>query len=151
MTPRNLACRSRFIETARTRTVAECLASVAAHTRIPLINNHLDRHLASPNATHTLFLIYPDRKSPMAALSVNHKRRCNSTPWGWLVLPLNVLSADLQIADLIKFNRLKTRISNRQRIPRHLITNSELVFGVSTFPYADEKFSGLTSDITAYP
>jgi hypothetical protein len=53
----NHACRSGFVERAGTRTVAERLGSVAALTRIPLVNNHLDRHLASPNAARALFLV----------------------------------------------------------------------------------------------
>jgi hypothetical protein len=62
----------------------------------------------------------------------------------------NFPSTKLQIADLIKFNRLQTRIGNRQRISAYRITDSELVLGVSAFPYANEKFSDLTSDTAAY-
>jgi hypothetical protein len=86
----------------------------------------------------------------MAARPVHWKRRCYYTPWGWLALSLSFPSADLQITDLIKFNRFKTRIGNRQRIPGYRITDSESVFGVSAFPYANEKFSDLTSDTAAY-
>ena len=44
----NRARRSGLIERAGTRTVTEGLGSVAAPIRIPLINDHLDRHPASP-------------------------------------------------------------------------------------------------------
>jgi hypothetical protein len=64
---------------------------------------------------------------------------------------LNLRYSDLQIADLIKLNRLKTRIGNRQRAPRDRITGPEMMFGVGTSPHADEKFSGLISDVAAYP
>jgi hypothetical protein len=40
----NCARRPGLVERARTRTVAEGFGSVAAPTRIPLINDHLDRH-----------------------------------------------------------------------------------------------------------
>lgn len=89
----------------------------------------------------------------MAALPVHQKRRCNTLPRGRLRLSCSFLSSafsDFQVANLIKFNRLKTRLSNRQRIPGYRITDPELVFGVSTFPYAEQKFSGLISDIAAY-
>lgn len=87
----------------------------------------------------------------MTALPIDRKWRWNTTPRGRLRLSLNFLSSDFQIADLIKFNGLKTRIGNRQRIPGYRITGPEMVLGVSAFTYADEKFSGLTSDIAAYP
>jgi hypothetical protein len=40
-------------------------------------------------------------------------------PIGSLVLFTNLTCCDLQIADLIEFNSLKTRIGNRQRITRY--------------------------------
>ena len=55
-----------------------CLGSVAARTRIPLINNHLDRHLASPDAACALFLVGSCCKSPMTAFPVNRKRWWNT-------------------------------------------------------------------------
>ncbi|MBZ5543790.1 MAG: hypothetical protein LAO07_08950 [Acidobacteriia bacterium] len=59
--------------------------------------------------------------------------------------------ADLQIADLVEFNRLKTRIGKRQRIPGCRVTDPEMVFGVSAFPHAEERISGLASDPPANP
>jgi len=87
----------------------------------------------------------------MPALPVHRKWRRNPTPRRWLALSCNYLSTDSKVGDLIEFNCLKTRIGNRQRIPRYRIANPELVLGVSTFPYADEKFPNLTSDSAAYP
>jgi hypothetical protein len=55
------------------------------------------------------------------------------------------------MADLIKLNGLKTRISNRQCITGYSVTGPEMVLGVSAFAHTDEKFSGLTSDNSAYP
>ena len=46
---------------------------------------------------------------------------------------------------------LKTWIGNRQRIAADGVAPIELVFGVSAFPHADEKFSGLKSNNTAHP
>ena len=122
MTAGNLACRPGFVERTRTRTVAECLGPVAAQTRIPLINNHLDRHLAPPHAARALFLICLCRKSPMTALPVDRKWRWNPAPRGRLCLSLNFLSSDFQIADLIKIQR--SQDADRQpaahpRIPCH--------------------------------
>jgi hypothetical protein len=79
-TARNLACRSGFVERAGTRTVAERLGSVAALTRIPLIDDHFDWHLASPNAARALLLVGACRKSSMTALPVDRKRRWNTAP-----------------------------------------------------------------------
>jgi hypothetical protein len=57
---------------------------------------------------------------------------------------------NFQVADLIELNGLKTRISNRLRIPGYRITGPEMMLGVSAFPYANEKFSDFISDTAAY-
>jgi hypothetical protein len=67
-----------------------------------------------------------------------------------LRLALNFRYGDLQIADLIKLNGLKTRIGNRHRISGHGVTSPKMMFGLGAFPYADEKFSGLTPDSAPY-
>jgi hypothetical protein len=87
----------------------------------------------------------------MTAFTVDRKMRWDTAPRGRLCHSLSTTCSDLQIADLIKFDCSKTRIGNRQRIPGYGITGSEMVFGVSAFPHADKKFSGLTSDIATYP
>jgi len=56
-----------LVERARKRTVTEGLGSVAALTRIPLINNHLDRHPASPDAAPALLLEGSRGEPPMTA------------------------------------------------------------------------------------
>ena len=86
----------------------------------------------------------------MTAFAAERKRRWNTTPGRRLCLFLNLTCSDFQIADLIKFNGLKTRIGHWHRITGYGVTGLEMVFGVSTFPHADEKFSGLTSDTAAY-
>ncbi len=86
----------------------------------------------------------------MTAFPIDRKRRWNAAPWGRRRLIINGTESDFQIADLIEFNRLKPRISNRQRITGHGVTCPEMVFGVSALPHAKEKFSGLGSDAAAY-
>jgi hypothetical protein len=146
----NLAWRSGFVERAGTRTVAKRLGSVAPARRIPLINNHLDRHLASPNAARALFLVGSCCKSPMTAFPVNRKRRWNTAPGRRHCLFLSLAYPDFHIADFIEFNRLEPRINHWQRIAGYGVPGSELVFGVSALPDAEEKFSGLSSDAAAY-
>jgi hypothetical protein len=87
----------------------------------------------------------------MTALPVDWRRRWNAAPWRWLCLFLNLTYGDFQIADPIKFNGLETRIASRQRIPGCRVTGPEMVFGVSAFPHAEEKISGLTSDPATNP
>ena len=150
MTTGNLAWRSRFVEGAGTRTVAECLGSVAAFTRIPLINDHLDRHLACPNAVRALFPVGSRCESPMTTFPVDRKWRWNTAPGRRQTLFLSLTSPDFQIADFIEFNRLEPRINHWQRITGNDIPGPKLVFGVSALPHAEEKFSGLGSDAAAY-
>jgi len=87
----------------------------------------------------------------MTAFAVDRERRWNAEPRRRLCLFLNLTRSGFQIADLIKLNGLKTRIGNRQRIAGYCISGLEIVFGVSAFPHANEKFSGLKSNITAHP
>jgi hypothetical protein len=63
---------------------------------------------------------------------------------------LNLASPDLQLADPIKSDRLEPRINHWQRITGYSVSGSELVFGVSALPDAEEKFSGLSSDAASY-
>src|SRR5262249_4216282 len=79
----------------------------------------------------------------MTPLPVHRKRRRNSTPWRWLALSCNFLPTDSKIADLIEFNRLKTRIGNRQRIARHRIANPEMVFWREHLPLRRREIPGL--------
>jgi hypothetical protein len=111
-----------------------------------MINNHLGRHLASPYASGAFVLVCSRCKSPMTAFPVDWKRRWNAAPRGRRCFFSNLASGDFQIADLIKFNGLKTRIGNRQPIPGYRVTGPEVMFSVSAFSHADEEFSGLTSD-----
>jgi len=67
------ARRSGLVKRARKRTVTEGLASVAAPTRIPLINDHL-RHPASPDAAPALLLKGSRGEPPMTVLAVDHQR-----------------------------------------------------------------------------
>jgi hypothetical protein len=86
----------------------------------------------------------------MTAFPVDRKRRWNTAPRGRRCLFLSLTYPDLQIADLIEFNRLKPRISNWQRITGHGVPGPEMVFGVSALPHAEEKFSSLSSDAAAH-
>ena len=151
MTAGNLACRSGLVDGTRTGSIAEGLGSVAALARIPLVNNHLDRHVASPYAGRAFFLVPACGKSPMTSFAVDRKRGWNTVPWGRLRFFLNIPRTDFQIANLIKLNGLKARIGNRQRITGYRVPDLEMVFGVSAFAHTDEKLSGFTSDTAAYP
>jgi hypothetical protein len=71
----------------------------------------------------------------MTAFAVDRKRRWDTAPRRRRLF-LNLTRSGFQIADLIKFDCFKTRIGNRQRIPRYGITGSKMVFGVSAFPPA---------------
>ena len=147
----NLARWSRPVERTGTRTVAECLRAVAPLARIPLIDDHLHRHPASPHARSALLLVGSRRQSPVTAFAVDRKRRWNTAPRGRRRFFPNLTCGGLQIADLVELNGLKTRIGNRERFARHIVTDLELVFGVSAFSHADEKLPSLASDAAPHP
>lgn len=128
------------------RTVAEGLCSVAALTRIPLVNNHLDCHLASPHAARAFLLVRSCRKPPMAAFTVDRERRWDPEPRRRLFLFLNLAFSDSQFADLIELNRLQARISNWQSFTGYGVAGAKLMSGVSAFSHAYEKLSGFASD-----
>jgi len=140
----NLARQPRSRERAGTRAIAECLSPAAALARAPLIDDHLDRHMASPHAGPALFLLGSRRKSAVTAFAVDRKRRCNTPPRWQRDLLGNLTHSGLQIADLAALDGFQTRVGNPRRINGHSVTNPELVFGVSAFTQADKKFSRLT-------
>src|SRR5574337_511700 len=151
MTAGNLARRSGSVKRTGTRAVAEGLSSIASLTRIPLINNHLDCHLASPHAGRAFLFVGSCRQSPVTALPVDRKRRWYTPPrWRWCFFG-NPTYSNLDMADLVELNSLNTRIGNRQRLAGDGVSRPELVFGVGAFSHTDEKFAGLTSDTAAYP
>src|SRR5438874_9253274 len=59
MSAGDLARRAGPVERTGARAVAESLRAVAALARVPVIGNHLHRHLASPNARGALLLVWP--------------------------------------------------------------------------------------------
>ena len=87
----------------------------------------------------------------MTAFPVDGQRWWNTAPRGWMYRWLNGRLGDLQIANLIQFNCLKTRIRHRQPISGYRVATPEMVFGVCTFPHTDEKFSLVLADVTPDP
>src|SRR6516162_3788580 len=138
MTAGDLALRAGSIERTGARAVAESLSAVTALARVPVIDDHLHCHLASPNAGGALLLVGSCRQSPVTAFAVDRRRR-------WLFH--NLTYSIFQIADLVERNGLQTRIGNRQCFAGDGITHLELVFGVRAFPHANEKFSDLTPNV----
>src|SRR6516162_1494143 len=114
MTAGDLARRAGSVERTRARAVAECLSAVAALARVPVVDDHLHRHLASPNASRALLLVGSCRQSAVTAFAVDRKRRWNTTPRWRRCLFRNVTYSIFQIADLVELNGLQTRIGNRQ-------------------------------------
>jgi hypothetical protein len=111
-----------------------------------MINDHLDRHPASPDAVPALLLEGPRGEPPMTALAVDGQRRWNAPPRGWRCLVLGLRWCNFQAADPVEFNRLKPLIRSRQRIARYHTPGPKLVFAVRALSYPDEKFSGSASD-----
>jgi len=111
-TARNRTHWPRPIEWAGSWAVAECFSSVAALARIPLIDDHLDRHLTTPDAGRALLLVGFCSESPMTALAIDRKRRWNNSP-RWRRRLLDKLTyRRCQIGDLVELDRFKTQIVN---------------------------------------
>src|SRR6267378_92791 len=151
MTAGDLARRAGSVERTGARAVAESLSAVAALARVPVIDDHLHRHLASPNASGALLLVGSCRQSPVTTFAVDRKRRWSTTPRWRRCLFRNLTYSIFQIADLVELNGLQTRIGNRKCFAGDGITHLELVFGVRAFPHANEKFSDLTPNVAAHP
>ncbi len=82
----------------------------------------------------------------MTALTVYRKRRWNSPPWGQNILVLHLRLPDFQLPDLVKFDRLRTRIWYRQRLTRDSGPSLELVFGMRASTHSDQKFASVISN-----
>src|SRR5260370_6292169 len=131
MTAGDLERRAGSVERTGARAVAESLSAVAALARVPEIDDHLHRHLASPNASGALLLVGSCRQSPVTTFAVDRKRRWNTTPRWRRCLFRNLTYSMFQIADLVELNGLPTRISHRKCLPGAGTTHLELVVDVS--------------------
>jgi hypothetical protein len=151
MTAGDLPRRAGSVERTGKRAITEGLSAVAALARVPVIDDHLRRHLASPNAGGAPLLVGSCRQSPVTAFAVDRKRRWNTTPRWRRCLFRNLTYSTFEIADLVEHNGLQTRIGNRQCFTGDGITHMELVFGVRAFAHAKEKFSGLTPNVATHP
>jgi hypothetical protein len=151
MTAGDLARRAGSVERTGARAVAESLSAVVALARVPVIDDHLRRHLESPSASGALLLVGSCRQSPVTAFAVDRKRRWNTTPRWRRCLFRNLTYSIFQIADLVELNGLQTRIGNRRCFAGDGITHLELVFGVRAFRHANEKFSDLTPNVATHP
>jgi hypothetical protein len=92
----------------------------------------------------------------MTALAVDRQRRWNAAPRGRRCLVLSFKWPNLQLADLVEFNRFKSRVLRRQRFTRYRVPGPKLVFSVRRLPYSDQKISRFTADAAtalfrAYP
>src|SRR6516225_12216869 len=109
----DLTFRAGSVERTGARAVGESLSAVTALAWVPVIDDHLHRHLASPNAGGALLLVGSCRQSPVTALAVDRKRRWNTTPRWRRCLFHNLTYNIFQIADLEELNGLQTRIGYR--------------------------------------
>src|SRR5260370_37794134 len=114
MTAGDLALRAGSVERTGARAVAESLSAVTAFARVPVIDDHLHRHLASPNAGGALLLVGSCRQSPVTAFAVDRKRRWNTTPRWRRGLLHNLTYSIFQIPALAEHNGVQSRLGNPQ-------------------------------------
>jgi len=63
------------------RSITECLIPVLlSSSRVPVINNYLNRHSTTPHAAATLRLISPGCQSSVSSFSVNFQLRWHQFP-----------------------------------------------------------------------
>ena len=131
MTAGDLARLAGSVERTGARAVAESLSAVAALARVPVIDDHLNRHLASPNASGALLLVGSCRQSPVTAFAVDRKRRWNTTPRWRRCLFRDLTCSIFQIADL---GRMTCNCSEVISSPAGLVpTNALVLSGLVNF------------------
>lgn len=75
--PWNFASGSRFVEGTRQRAVTKRLGPVAHLAGVPVVNDHLHRHAAAPDAAPTLLIISPGSQAAASSLPIRRQvRRC---------------------------------------------------------------------------
>src|SRR6266550_4919843 len=127
----SLTRRAGSVERTGARAVAESLSAVAALARVPVIDDHLHHHLASPNASCALLLVGSCRQSPVTAFAVDRKRRWNTTPRWRRCLFRDLTCSIFQIADL---GRMTCNCSEVISSPAGLVpTNALVLSGLVNF------------------
>src|SRR5215469_12031532 len=144
MTAGDLALRAGSVERTGARAVAESLNAVTALARVPVIDDHLHRHLASPNAGAALLLVGSCRQSPVTTFAVDRKRRWNTTPRWRRCLFHNLTYSIFQIADLVELKRSPDADRQPAVLRRRRYHPPGTGVWRARLPPRQEKFSDLT-------
>lgn len=84
----------------------------------------------------------------MPTFPVDRETLRNAEPRRWLLLYSRRAFSYFQIADFVKLDSFKARISNRQRITGYGIACLELMLCLSACSDADQELSDFSSDST---
>jgi len=98
---RHLPRRTSLIERTRLRPVTERLKSIPLLPRIPVVDNHLNRHPAAPHTAPAATLICPRSQAAMSSCPVRRQINRRAMPgWGRIILWYSPLQ-HLQLAGLV--------------------------------------------------
>lgn len=145
--PRHLTSRSRPIRRARLRPIARRLDPPLHFRLIPLVDDHLDRHLAPPHARRALPLVRLRIQAAMATLSVDFEIRRHSQPWRRFRRSIRCRPGHhLELRGLVQLGDLGARIFDGLRLARQMISNAEGILDLSSLTDCDDEFALLPSD-----
>ena len=128
LAPRNSALRPGAIERAALGTVAECFEPISLPGRVPLIDDHLHRHPAAPDALQALALIRAGIEPPVSPGSVRLEIRRRPRKGRSGLRSGRTLRDHLDTTRLVEFRSLEPLIGNRRSHPTQIHTGRKAVF-----------------------
>lgn len=137
----NFARRTCSVETADLGTVAKRFGAISLLLRIPMVDCHLDRHLATPDTRTTLGFIGSGVKSTMSPLSIHLERERWPSP-GWAGALRSRLARDeFQTARLVVTDDLHSAVGNGRRGSAHHVAGLKLMLCLRGLANLDGELS----------
>ena len=129
------------MERTRKRPIAERLLAILLPARVPLVDDELHRHPATPQACPTLRLVGPGIQPAVAALAIDGKLWRYPAPWRRILLPSAAVFFYMKLAHFVKLGRLGSGISHKDTPPAHFVPGLKLVVGVSALTDSHQELS----------
>ncbi len=149
---RDFARGAGFVGWAGEGAVAKRLGPVSTLAGIPMVDDHLHRHPAAPDAGGASAVVGSRGQPAVPAFSVHGKHRRNSSVgWWWCGRGLSLYAfSDFELAHLVEFDDLQTWVGDPQSFSADGVSNPELMFGLRAFADSDEEITVVTANASIH-
>jgi hypothetical protein len=149
--PRDLAGGTRTVQPARFGAIAECLVTVSSLAGIPVIDNHLDGHAATPYTCRAIRVVRLRGKTSMAPLAIDFKCWRPSAPRRRVQGSFSSTYPDAELSYLVEFHRFELWVRDRRTQSLHSISRPEAMGGLGRLADPDCELATVLTNDSIYP